>query len=793
MWVPWQGSAVVLQSVGEVFDGSAADWGQVIVVRGPSGAGRSAVLQQVYEWVAARQWNPPYWPPVLDPPQQTPRRAVVEARDVMFPVQVIPAAGAILPWLWWGLDGRAGCAVWDGREQIRWHGQPLKDAIDAADAAVRARVGVAIDAAVLLAGLVPGGGAAVETAKNVIGGVDNLALGTTLPGRAREAFTPAATRFDRALRADPGRRFTATPAHVEDVKDDARLIAAVATVVPVIVAVDDADGLDEISIAFLDTLVRANSAGRVLLVLGINTDYHPTPPGVMYTRIENEAADHNPELHWMLSGLDAQHRVTTIDLPAFTTTESTHLAQVLLGQPPGSSPREETNRVLAEVLAAADGCPGRLATLLAHRAVRVAVTSGTDLPDLRSLIPRSATREALAALPEAERIALARVALAGDRVPSSFLPPDIVTIAVTSGWARFTGSSADSAAQILSFASRTLFETVRAAIPTGLTPDEIASYRDELIATLLPLIRPDTGPAEVPVEVVLSILDNLTDHGRRPQQLPAPLLAAWLRLRTAAGLETATQQVLNDIAATATSELLTATAEALFDLGAINRPLDLFTVELRRLEAKYGVDDPRTWSQIHNLAAAFAAAARLTPEAARRIPLYEKAITLYQRLIPMYVAAHQRASSRRLPDTRMDLALVWDAVGNSREALRAGSPATAEHASLLGAEHPATLITRSNLASWRGEAGDAAGAAAAFGELQPIMARVLGADHPDTLTTRNNLASCRGEAGDAAGAAAAFEELLPIRARVLGADHPDTLTTRSNLAFWRGKARDPAR
>ncbi len=110
----------------------------------------------------------------------------------------------------------------------------------------------------------------------------------------------------------------------------------------------------------------------------------------------------------------------------------------------------------------------------------------------------------------------------------------------------------------------------------------------------------------------------------------------------------------------------------------------------------------------------------------------------------------------------------------------------------LGPEHPATLATRNNLAFWRGEAGDAAGAAAAFAELLPLRERVLGPEHPDTLATRNNLAHSRGQAGDAAGAAAALTELLPLRERVLGPEHPDTLTTRGNLAFWRGEAGDAA-
>ena len=122
----------------------------------------------------------------------------------------------------------------------------------------------------------------------------------------------------------------------------------------------------------------------------------------------------------------------------------------------------------------------------------------------------------------------------------------------------------------------------------------------------------------------------------------------------------------------------------------------------------------------------------------------------------------------------------------------------------------------------------------AFTELLPDLERVLGPDHPDTLSSRDNLASWRGEAGrprrrgsrvhraaprPGAGPRprpprhpelprqprllagrgrrpgrrrSRVHELLPDRVRVLGPDHPDTLTTRHNLASWRGAAGDPA-
>ena len=78
--------------------------------------------------------------------------------------------------------------------------------------------------------------------------------------------------------------------------------------------------------------------------------------------------------------------------------------------------------------------------------------------------------------------------------------------------------------------------------------------------------------------------------------------------------------------------------------------------------------------------------------------------------------------------------------------------------------------------------------AAATEQLLPDYLRVLGARHPTTLITRRSLAYWRGESGDAAGAAAALDELLTDSLRVLGPHHPHTLYTRKDLARWRAAA-----
>ena len=76
--------------------------------------------------------------------------------------------------------------------------------------------------------------------------------------------------------------------------------------------------------------------------------------------------------------------------------------------------------------------------------------------------------------------------------------------------------------------------------------------------------------------------------------------------------------------------------------------------------------------------------------------------------------------------------------------------------------------------------------------LLPVRERVSGAEHPDTLTARHNLASWTGQAGDAAAAREQFAALVPVRERVSGADHPDTLTARHHLAHWTGRPGTPS-
>ncbi|MCX4404494.1 tetratricopeptide repeat protein [Streptomyces sp. NBC_01764] len=159
----------------------------------------------------------------------------------------------------------------------------------------------------------------------------------------------------------------------------------------------------------------------------------------------------------------------------------------------------------------------------------------------------------------------------------------------------------------------------------------------------------------------------------------------------------------------------------------------------------------------------------------------------------MATIAHDRLGADDIYtlSARAGLAYWRGEAGDAAGAAAAFEQLLADELRLLGPNHH-PFMTRANLATYRGRAGDAAGAVAAFEQLLADRERVFGPDHPNTFPTRSDVGNWRGKAGDAAGAAAAHEQLLADELRLLSPDHPWTLITRHDLAFWRGEAGDAA-
>ena len=143
--------------------------------------------------------------------------------------------------------------------------------------------------------------------------------------------------------------------------------------------------------------------------------------------------------------------------------------------------------------------------------------------------------------------------------------------------------------------------------------------------------------------------------------------------------------------------------------------------------------------------------------------------------------------------TRNNLANAYRSAGDLGRAIPLYEQTLADSVRVLGADHPQTLVSRNNLAAAYGDAGDPGRAIPLYEQTLADRLRVLGADHPQTLSSRNNLAYAYTLAGDPGRAIPLYEQTLADRLRVLGADHPQTLSSRNNLAYAYTLAGDPGR
>ena len=119
--------------------------------------------------------------------------------------------------------------------------------------------------------------------------------------------------------------------------------------------------------------------------------------------------------------------------------------------------------------------------------------------------------------------------------------------------------------------------------------------------------------------------------------------------------------------------------------------------------------------------------------------------------------------------------------GQPRRAAGHLQRALAEYVRELGPDHPATLISRDNLAGAYRDAGDLGQAIPLHEQALTDFMRILGPAHPDTLISRINLALTYRDAGDLGRAIPLLEQALTDRQRVLGADHPDTFRVHVDL------------
>ncbi|OEV03974.1 molecular chaperone [Streptomyces oceani] len=140
----------------------------------------------------------------------------------------------------------------------------------------------------------------------------------------------------------------------------------------------------------------------------------------------------------------------------------------------------------------------------------------------------------------------------------------------------------------------------------------------------------------------------------------------------------------------------------------------------------------------------------------------------------------EKELSRRFEDALHGASRPADAVELFEQAV-------ANHAHVLGPDHPATLLRRHEEAQNLGLVGVRAEAAELFAGVAADRARVLGPDHPDTLCSRHHHALYLSGGTKNLKAARLMAGVAADQARVLGPDHPDTLCSRRNRALYLGQ------
>jgi tetratricopeptide (TPR) repeat protein len=208
------------------------------------------------------------------------------------------------------------------------------------------------------------------------------------------------------------------------------------------------------------------------------------------------------------------------------------------------------------------------------------------------------------------------------------------------------------------------------------------------------------------------------------------------------------------------------------------------TLSVHRLLQKVVRDDARARGD----ASAAARAVAALDDAFPRDPSDSTRWPRSERLLAHVIALADAAAG--LPDTAAEVIellnraceyVIW--AGGGARGLALAQSTVRKATSVLGAEHPKTLIARNHEASAYQQTGRASQAIALFEPLLADQERILGAEHLDTLATRHNLASAYQAAGRVLEAIGIYEPLLADEQRILGPEHPDTMTTRNNLAF----------
>ena len=191
---------------------------------------------------------------------------------------------------------------------------------------------------------------------------------------------------------------------------------------------------------------------------------------------------------------------------------------------------------------------------------------------------------------------------------------------------------------------------------------------------------------------------------------------------------------------------------------------------LETFERVLGPEHPYTLTTINNLAGS-----------CQDLGDYEQAEALYERCLEADERIHGAAHPSTLA-TAGNLATLYQERKNYKQAMALYKRCLEADERIRGFDHPWTLVSAGNLATLYQERKDYKQAEALYKRALEARERLLGTEHRSTITTVYNLASVYKAQGNYGQAEALYKRALEARERLLGTEHRSTITTVYNLA-----------
>jgi hypothetical protein len=260
------------ESLVESFDRVSRDAiPEVFVLEGPTGWGKTKIVQMFYEHLASSQGIHSYWPSQLL--GEVDEGNWQSARKKIFPSDFQIPDDSLLPWLWWGIscnkrqDGRAAQVLFEDGTQLAAHAGSLLEVISLSKGVGRTFDGINAVAGILAL-------TSISIAPPLLG-----VLGVT-------GFVRTAWQNRELIETVKQRRkkreeefITLTSSREDEVQVFLTNLEIIASEIPVILVIDDAQWADVSMIKFLEGIYRIKQ-GKILAIVTswpadeiVNTDF----------------------------------------------------------------------------------------------------------------------------------------------------------------------------------------------------------------------------------------------------------------------------------------------------------------------------------------------------------------------------------------------------------------------------------------------------------------------------------------------------------------------------------------